>query len=228
MVLTVRVASPQGMRVLPSILARSPTGGRRLSDGDRLRAGALGGGRDCRRPRRRARVRLVLPETGVCSAAPVAAAAAAGCCGGPAPAEVRACCVLDAEAKSAGKAGCGCSSAVPEVASATRACSAEAAVHCSARTGTRPPQRAACLEENAPGLSIVQPDGRVDRKRHHYCPIIAYRCSENAKDSVYAASACARDDEPIVPRHSLPPGPILPLRRQPRDRPGRTLIAHCG
>ena len=63
-------------------------------------------------------VRLVLPETGVCSAAPVAAAAAAGCCGGPAPAEVDACCVLDAEAKSAGKAGCGCSSAVPEVASA--------------------------------------------------------------------------------------------------------------
>jgi hypothetical protein len=57
-------------------------------------------------------VRLVLPETGVCSAAP---AAASGCCGGPAPAEVDACCVLDAEAKAAGKAGCGCGTAVPAV-----------------------------------------------------------------------------------------------------------------
>lgn len=54
-------------------------------------------------------VRLVLPETGVCSAAP--AAAAAGCCGGPAPAEADACCLEDAAAKAAGDSGCGCASA---------------------------------------------------------------------------------------------------------------------
>ncbi len=35
--------------------------------------------------------------------------AQAGCCGGPAPAETDACCVKDAEAKAAGKSGCGCS-----------------------------------------------------------------------------------------------------------------------
>lgn len=63
-------------------------------------------------------VRLVLPETGVCRAGPVAAAAGSGCCGGPAPAEVDACCVLDAEAKATGKAGCGCGTAVPDLASA--------------------------------------------------------------------------------------------------------------
>ncbi len=60
-------------------------------------------------------VRLVLPETGVCSAQPVAAATAAakGCCGGPAPARVDACCVADAEAKDSGKAGCGCDAPTP-------------------------------------------------------------------------------------------------------------------
>ena len=52
-------------------------------------------------------VRLVLPETGVCSAEPVAASAK-GCCGGPAPAKVDACCVADAVAKDAGDPGCGC------------------------------------------------------------------------------------------------------------------------
>jgi thioredoxin reductase len=56
-------------------------------------------------------VRLVLPETGICSAQmPQAALAglAAGCCGGPAPVAADACCVADLEAKEAGKAGCGC------------------------------------------------------------------------------------------------------------------------
>lgn len=50
-------------------------------------------------------VQLVLPETGVCKAAP---SAAAGCCGGPAPAASDACCVEDATAKAAGSEGCGC------------------------------------------------------------------------------------------------------------------------
>lgn len=54
-----------------------------------------------------AQVELVLPETGVCSGAPVDAEAA-GCCGGPAPEEASACCVADARAKQAGLNGCGC------------------------------------------------------------------------------------------------------------------------
>jgi thioredoxin reductase len=52
------------------------------------------------------RVELVLPETGVCSRA--AAPSASQCCGGPAPADVDACCVTDALAKQQGKSGCGC------------------------------------------------------------------------------------------------------------------------
>lgn len=55
-------------------------------------------------------VRLVLPETGVCSAGPttaVAEAESAACCGGPASAGIDACCIADAEAKEAGESGCG-------------------------------------------------------------------------------------------------------------------------
>lgn len=79
------------------------------------------------------RVELVLPETGVCNTtssvgggccgatsvdepALVAASAAsepAGCCGGPAPAGVDACCVKDADAKAAGDEGCGCGTGEP-------------------------------------------------------------------------------------------------------------------
>ena len=52
-------------------------------------------------------VRLVLPETGVCTADLAAPSDAdAGCCGGPAPAGIDACCVKDAEAKAAGDCGC--------------------------------------------------------------------------------------------------------------------------
>ena len=63
-------------------------------------------------------VRLVLPETGVCSAGPVAEEAT-GCCGGPAPVGVEACCVADADAKASGRNGCGCgASRVPAEATA--------------------------------------------------------------------------------------------------------------
>lgn len=75
------------------------------------------------------RVELVLPETGVCitqfaegEAAETASSCcgtapakvveslgkASGCCGGPASADVDACCVRDVEAKAQGKSGCGC------------------------------------------------------------------------------------------------------------------------
>ncbi|WP_394893558.1 NAD(P)-binding domain-containing protein [Mesorhizobium sp. AaZ16] len=54
-------------------------------------------------------VRLALPETGVCSAEGITGAS--GCCGGPAPVEVDACCVKDADAKAKGAAGCGCGTA---------------------------------------------------------------------------------------------------------------------
>lgn len=54
-------------------------------------------------------VQLELPETGVCNTRlPGAEAAAASCCGGPAPAASEACCALDTSAKAAGEAGCGC------------------------------------------------------------------------------------------------------------------------
>ncbi|WP_262271672.1 FAD-dependent oxidoreductase [Microvirga yunnanensis] len=55
-------------------------------------------------------VHLVLPETGVCPTSLPAdgAPASSGCCGGPAPAQVDACCVADAEAKAESKSGCGC------------------------------------------------------------------------------------------------------------------------
>jgi hypothetical protein len=60
-------------------------------------------------------VELVLPETGVCGVPLPADAdgspASGGCCGGPAPAAVDACCVADAVAKDEGKAGCGCGTA---------------------------------------------------------------------------------------------------------------------
>jgi hypothetical protein len=54
------------------------------------------------------RVELVLPETGVCSR-PLVTADGSGCCGGPAPAEVDACCKQDAEETAAEVKGCGCS-----------------------------------------------------------------------------------------------------------------------
>jgi thioredoxin reductase len=54
-------------------------------------------------------VRLTLPETGVCTTqVPLEAADTPGCCGGPVPRKVDACCVADAVAKDAGKPGCGC------------------------------------------------------------------------------------------------------------------------
>jgi NADPH-dependent 2,4-dienoyl-CoA reductase/sulfur reductase-like enzyme len=58
-------------------------------------------------------VQLVLPKSGVCSADPITGPVgkvATGCCGGPAPASVDACCVADAKAKDEGKTGCGCGS----------------------------------------------------------------------------------------------------------------------
>ncbi len=67
-------------------------------------------------------VRLILPETGVCSTAPVIGVAAAACCGGPAAAEVDACCVADAEAKAAGADGCGCSEPAAPIRELAPAC----------------------------------------------------------------------------------------------------------
>jgi hypothetical protein len=56
------------------------------------------------------RVELELPETGVCTRGGVEPGTTSfGCCGGPVPADVNACCAADANAKAAGKSGCGCS-----------------------------------------------------------------------------------------------------------------------
>jgi hypothetical protein len=72
-------------------------------------------------------VRLVVPETGVCSAP--AASSALTCCGGPAPAGADACCAADVAAKDKGEAGCGCSEkpAEPLPATAETACCRSAA-----------------------------------------------------------------------------------------------------
>lgn len=65
-------------------------------------------------------VKLTLPETGVCSAAPAGASA---CCGGPAPDPVAACCADDAVAKAEGKEGCGCGPAkLPEPVTTASCC----------------------------------------------------------------------------------------------------------
>jgi hypothetical protein len=56
-------------------------------------------------------VQLELPQTGVCSVSFASAkslVSGEGCCGGPAPQGVDACCVKDADAKAAGETGCGC------------------------------------------------------------------------------------------------------------------------
>lgn len=52
-------------------------------------------------------VRLVLPETGVCTADYAAPETGEPCCGGPAP-QAADCCVEDARAKASGQQGCGC------------------------------------------------------------------------------------------------------------------------
>jgi thioredoxin reductase len=52
------------------------------------------------------RVELELPETGVCNRS--AGVDANSCCGGPAPSDVDACCVADANAKEERKTGCAC------------------------------------------------------------------------------------------------------------------------
>lgn len=54
-------------------------------------------------------LRLVLPETGVCSTSLAPEQSQTGCCGGPAPEHADACCARDAEAKADGQEGCGCS-----------------------------------------------------------------------------------------------------------------------
>jgi thioredoxin reductase len=69
-------------------------------------------------------VRLVLPETGVCSTRlpEFEIASADACCGGPASAHSDACCVKDAVAKAAGDDGCGCSPGPAEKATAQACC----------------------------------------------------------------------------------------------------------
>jgi glycine/D-amino acid oxidase-like deaminating enzyme len=56
-----------------------------------------------------ARVELGLSETGMCTRGGMEAGIVLpGCCGGPAPAGVKARCAKDANAKAVGKSGCGC------------------------------------------------------------------------------------------------------------------------
>jgi hypothetical protein len=99
------------------------------------------------------RVELTLPATGVCSTQPndsralatVASDPGASCCGGPAPADVDACCTQDAAAKAAGQDGCGCGSEPRTADAATGA------------AGNGPPGQAAATGQarRAPGLVPV-------------------------------------------------------------------------
>jgi thioredoxin reductase len=68
-------------------------------------------------------VRLVLPETGVCST-DLATDSPSACCGGPAPAAADACCADDHAAKQAGASGCGCASETPKAKPAAACCGA--------------------------------------------------------------------------------------------------------
>lgn len=74
-------------------------------------------------------VELVLPETGVCTGAPNADAnVVSSYCGGPAPAEVDACCAADATAKATSGQGCGCGPAkTPEPGKVRTGCCGKAA-----------------------------------------------------------------------------------------------------
>jgi len=57
---------------------------------------------------------LGLPETGVCTSQfdRTGGDASAGCCGGPAPDDVDACCLADVEARTTKGEGCGCGAPV--------------------------------------------------------------------------------------------------------------------
>jgi len=55
-------------------------------------------------------------------------ARANACCGGPAPQGTSACCARDANAKTAGGAGCGCGSAPAQPAKKTACCGSRHAV----------------------------------------------------------------------------------------------------
>jgi hypothetical protein len=90
-----------------------------------------------------ATVELTLPETGVCSAPAVAlrgadaSDSAASCCGGPAPAQVDACCAQDADAKALGHDGCGCGSSDATAVAGAGATGAESA-HAGTGQRTKP------------------------------------------------------------------------------------------
>ena len=111
-----------------------------------------------------AAVELTLPETGVCSALPAgssvsrvdASDSAASCCGGPAPAQVDACCAQDAEAKALGHEGCGCEPTDGEAGSASPA--AGAATH-------------GAVKPSAPQLIILgaRPGGGSASHSSHCC-----------------------------------------------------------
>jgi hypothetical protein len=52
----------------------------------------------------------------------VVADSSEGCCGGPAPTDTDACCVADADAKTAGDDGCGCETSTPETTKKVSSC----------------------------------------------------------------------------------------------------------
>ena len=162
-------------------------------------------------------VRLVLPETGVCTTRfPAEASEAAGCCGGPAPRDVDACCVADAVAKDEGKAGCGC---------AGRGVSASAAEAFVERASSAPSWRVVIpvLGRDAdPCLGLVLLSAgrarRADRRRHGLAAGVGRRRPVARPAHGRLRLAAGRRQHPAPRRPSRP----RHERRLARLRPGRS------
>ena len=217
-----------------------------LPAADRLRAGALDRGRTSPATRRRrARVELVLPETGVCSGPGTRLADAEGCCGGPPLARTEACCAEDAAAKAAGGEGCGCGPPRPPGARAGRGGLLR---HRRDRPGGALPDRRRGVRAQArrrhhrpgrdpnPGLGLqllpAGGPGEADRGRHRLAAALgrgralaraARRRASSRRGSAARSSAPAggrswRSPPPCSPRGS--PAWASPRTCRPTSRPG--------
>ncbi|KGA93450.1 SAM-dependent methyltransferase [Leptospirillum ferriphilum] len=77
-----------------------------------------------------------------------------GCCGGPAPEGVAACCVKDAEAKAIGEEGCGCDTAPVQASTSPSAC-------CGTTSSQPPEETSVAISESGGSLSNAQSNDSV-------------------------------------------------------------------
>ncbi|MBI5587969.1 MAG: acetyl-CoA synthase subunit gamma [Deltaproteobacteria bacterium] len=125
------------------------------------------------------------------------AQAGEGCCGGPAPEGVAACCVKDAEAKAIGEEGCGCGTAPVQASTPPSACCAP------------PPKDPPLSEERKPCWSPasdfkpratrVSSDLTLsDRLKHLRCRLGAYRMSYSVAPGLYAVGEPTKTSDVFV------------------------------